>query len=289
MSRGNIMKLRWIIVIASLLFIACDDVKIVKDYYPSGELKAKYRLEDGELHGTYYEYYKSGGYKEQSIYQNGKLNGWRRVYFENGLLNWEAQYKDGKANGIFKNYYENGNLLSESVFKNDVEDSVTRWYYPDGSIEKELQYKDGHLHGIARFYYENGQIRLDAVIDLGTTIYYKRYSESGVPIQEFRDVMINMPDTVCTETKFTIETDLMGPELVDFEAIFEVASNTDFDYFEITFNENKYRFDTVINETGRYIVSVNYWLMGSPYISLDSIYVVDCDNMSNIENSVGNN
>ncbi len=274
--------IQWCFLIVFFLFIlSCDDAKIIKDYYPTGELKAKYRIENEELHGTYYEYYKSGSYKEQSIYQNGKLNGIRRVYYENGKLDFEANYKKGKKHGVYKEFSSDGKLLGEGYFKNDLQDSITRWFYPDGSLEKEIQYKNGIKHGTAKFYYINGQVELFAIIENGITMYSIKYSENGDVLNEFRDLIINMPDTVCTDTKFEIELTLKGPEINNYSAIIEVSNETDLIFHEVVFKRNVYNLDTVFSKSGKYSLDVYYWIMDKPYISPDSIIVINCSNSSN--------
>ncbi len=271
------------LILLSVMFLwACNNVKIKKEYYPTGELKAKYRIENEELHGTYYEYYKSGSYKEQSIYQNGKLNGIRRVYYENGKLDFEASYKSGKKHGIYKEFSSEGKLLGEGYFKNDLQDSITRWFYPNGELEQETEFKNGLRHGKSVFYHENGHLKLDALLENDTTVYFKRYSKEGELEKEFRNIEIQtLSDTICVGDTCTFHIVLFGPQIDSLSAKIDISTNRP-EFKDFYFQNNAYTFDTLFLNTGEYRIRVYCKYEDEQgYAFTDSLWVINCGNASN--------
>lgn len=269
-------------VVIILSLFSCDDKTVVKENYPTGELKAKYFLENKKLHGTYYEYYKSGRYKEQSIYQNGKLNGIRRVYFDNGNLDFEANYKNGKENGLFKDYSKEGYLLCAINYKNGKQDSISRWYYPNGNLEQETEFNNGLQYGKSVFYYENGQIKLDALLENDTTVYFKRYSKEGELEKEFRNIEIQtLSDTICVGDTCTFHIVLFGPQIDSLSAKIDISTNSP-EFKDFYFQNNAYTFDTLFFNTGEYRIRVYCKYEDEQgYVFTDSLWVINCGNTSN--------
>ena len=66
-----------------------------EEYYESGQLKSKFNLADGKLHGPHETYYENGQLKYKWNYEDGKMHGLQKDYEEDGSLSFSIKYENG--------------------------------------------------------------------------------------------------------------------------------------------------------------------------------------------------
>lgn len=105
---------------AFLIFCFCSCTKTTKEYYPNGELRAEYTLDNKKKEGVYNEYYPSGELKIEAHYQQGLLDGARKEFYQNGKSKKTTYYKRDIKDGFEYFYNSDGKLdsLEESVLIN---------------------------------------------------------------------------------------------------------------------------------------------------------------------------
>ncbi len=99
-----------VVVVVAVSSVAYAEV--LKDYYPSGQLKLEY------------------------AYKDGKQEGITKYYYESGQLEWEGNYKDGKREGIGREYYPSGQLKGEAYIMNGALISQKK-YDENGNLESD--------------------------------------------------------------------------------------------------------------------------------------------------------
>jgi len=96
------------------------DMKVKKDYYSDGQLKAEYVFKKGELIFLL-GYHQNGRLWEQVSFKGGRQNGLSRIFDQDGNPREEWSYKNGRLNGISRRYYDNGLLREEREYRDDCE------------------------------------------------------------------------------------------------------------------------------------------------------------------------
>ena len=260
-----------------LFFASCKDNR--KEYYPTGELKAEYKIKSNHLHGAVKEYYKNGTLKEKAFYKNGELEGIKKVYYKNGKLDYETEFKNNIENGFHKDYSKEGILVAEGYFIDGKQDGITRWYFPDGKIEQEEEFKNGIPHGIYKSYYENGQIKLYALRDRNNTVFYKEYTKKGDLKDEYRLISIEFEnDSIYFGEQCKAELQVYGalPEKSYLE-VFLADMETDFDipFEKILLKEGKATYTTIPDMTGRHILNARIKVDTTMFSNTSDLYVLE--------------
>lgn len=135
-------------------------MKLIKEYYANGCLKAK-GLMEGDL-------------------KQGK---WM-FYYENGELQMEVNYKDNIESGEFKRWYQNGNLAVETFYLQGKNSGSWKEYYENGKVKEVGEYKNGE-YSPTDFWDEEGiQLLRNGT---GKKIEKFGYSELDVYEQYFED------------------------------------------------------------------------------------------------------
>jgi len=89
-----------------------DKKKIIKSYFPGGNLEAVYEYENGKLNGTTRQYFENGVMKAEIRYENDKRQGLAKFYYPSGMLMAKIGYVDNKENGERKLYDETGKPMT---------------------------------------------------------------------------------------------------------------------------------------------------------------------------------
>ncbi len=154
------------------------------EYFPATTVvKAKYKLKNGKIEGTYKEFYKNKNPKIIAKYENGLLEGEYLTYYDNAQLQVKEQYKEGTKHGVSYLYNTKGKLLNLTSYYYDkkqgysydfLENIKLEKYYDDDELifEKEFTYDDTLLK--EKRYFKNGDVK--------TTDYY--YSDVSDKIQK---------------------------------------------------------------------------------------------------------
>ena len=185
-------------VIDSTYYLMGDPNDMIREYYPTGEMKSMGRYIGGNPHGQHSEYLVDGTKSIDEYYEFGDLisstayalnNNPLRVntyYFDNmRTLQWYAP--DGKT-ALIKLYYTDNTLFKISCAQKGgkmmdyenigTEEQTFKAYYPNGALGAVISYKNGVLHGTRSLYYSNGQAYETATFSEGNfegpvTTYYQ--------------------------------------------------------------------------------------------------------------------
>lgn len=86
------MKTTLLIIVVAIC-IACS--KTHKEYYPNGNIKLKYRIDNGLKDGEYILYYESGSINIKGNYSKNNKHGWWYIYDSSMLLYNQVYYHNG--------------------------------------------------------------------------------------------------------------------------------------------------------------------------------------------------
>jgi antitoxin component YwqK of YwqJK toxin-antitoxin module len=78
--------------------------------YPSGIIKAKGTLKNGEKQGLWESFFEDGTRWSSTYYNSGKPNGYSITYYKNGTVQYKGEYKNGERTGHWEFYLEDGTL-----------------------------------------------------------------------------------------------------------------------------------------------------------------------------------
>ncbi|MEE9166606.1 MAG: metallophosphoesterase [Candidatus Neomarinimicrobiota bacterium] len=92
--------------------------------YDNGQLKAQWRMKDGDFDGIQTQWYRSGRKKGEWNYTGGELDGKQIQWYENRRLKLEHYYHDGVPVGKWTEWHENGFVKGEWYFEGGKE--ITR-------------------------------------------------------------------------------------------------------------------------------------------------------------------
>jgi antitoxin component YwqK of YwqJK toxin-antitoxin module len=226
------------IIILSFLFllISCKN-HLVKEYYDTGEIKAKYyKTKDGVVEGKAIFYYKDGTIEEEAEYvmnerhgvvkkyfpngnlkaiynyNKGYLHNLNKVYYQNGNLNWEQEYINGFKEGIYKDYNEDGDLVSKATFLNNKLHGEVIFYFNDGSIKSISNYQGGLGNGLFKSYFEDGKLKNESIYVNDEKVYSKIFdNNSKIKLVFHRVDIMTDNDTVFVGEKINIRIKVYGP------------------------------------------------------------------------------
>ena len=153
-----------------------------KEFYPTGELKAKGKYKKGKRTGLWKFYYKDGKTEQTGYYYKGKPHKTWKYYDHNGtLLKYETYYK-GRYDGPYYLFSYKGDTMVWGFFTDGERDSTWKFIYQDkwetGPYKDGLKeglwtrkllvnnktiykanYIQGVPHGKVYYYFNNGKIR----------------------------------------------------------------------------------------------------------------------------------
>ena len=126
------------ITIILLNLCSCQTNEIVENY-PSGKVKAIYKIKDSKIHGVYKEFYENGNLKKEVYYSEGIKDSVSHNYFEkkNHVLSSTVFWKKDKV--VYqKNYFFKGGLKSEGEVLNDSL-KIGKWdFYSQNGYKSEI-------------------------------------------------------------------------------------------------------------------------------------------------------
>ena len=127
-------------------------------YYSDGQLRFRYTLYKGKLHGTGRMWYENGQLKREDPFHKGILHGRQRSWNPDGQIISEFYYINDCYDGSRREWYSNGNLKLECFYKmNLLEGNLTEWH-PNGFLKERGSYLQGERHGIWKEYDTAGQL-----------------------------------------------------------------------------------------------------------------------------------
>ncbi len=173
----NMMKKIVTLVIVSLLFISCTEVK--KEYYPSGKVKSETEMKGGKEHGTVIVYHeKTHPIMMKYQMKNGVKDGSFEKFYFDGSCEYQAFYVDGKLEGKEVMFDKDGGIVYEANYKNGLKDGPYSTYHSKGMLKEKGAFKNDLWEGEWLYYDENGMIVGDATFTGGTGALHA-YNENG--------------------------------------------------------------------------------------------------------------
>ncbi|MCX7861869.1 MAG: hypothetical protein N2449_02610 [Bacteroidales bacterium] len=174
-----------------------------KEYYETGEIKAKGKYYNNYKTDEWIYYYPSGKIEQKGKYKKGKYNGKWTWYYENGNIWREEYYEEGKEEGAFVEYndtgkvilkgqyfdgertgywlYSVGDIIEKGKYIEGLKDSTWISFYENGKICEEIPYMQGQQNGKYRWYYPNGNLKVEGYYIMGKKEkkwYY--FDENGI-------------------------------------------------------------------------------------------------------------
>ncbi len=173
-----------------------------KEFYLSGELRAKGNYQNNQKSGLWSYYYKNGGKEQSGNYMRGLADGLWTWYYISGNLLREEGYFNGREDGEMIEYSEKGEIISKGNFINGekegswsyfsgdhiekgdyitgLRDGEWQYYYADGKIHFEGNFFQGFANGKHKFYYPNGSIKEERFYEMGIKEKnWKKYDKEG--------------------------------------------------------------------------------------------------------------
>jgi antitoxin component YwqK of YwqJK toxin-antitoxin module len=158
------------------------NVRLVRQFFSNGRLKAEILVKDDKRHGITKNYNSSGKLLSTVNYVNGK--------------------KEGKTT----NYYTNGKVHSTIMYKNGVKEGNAVWYYKSGKIYSINPFVNNKLKGIQKKYYENGKLQAEIPYKDGQPgIGLKEYTSEGKLITNYPKIIIREINHIATSDRFVLK------------------------------------------------------------------------------------
>ncbi len=138
---------RWVSFLLIFIISGCDDPRIKKEYYPSGEIKLEYSVDD-----------------------DMKKDGIQKEFWENGEIKGVYEWNHGVPDGTYQDYFSSGKPSAIGHFTNGLQDSIETIYYENGKIKTICYYENGERNGKFYSYFQNGSRSMIADSKNDTTI-----------------------------------------------------------------------------------------------------------------------
>jgi hypothetical protein len=235
-----------------VIFLAFGCKSPEQEFYDTGELRAKYYLdENGEYQGKVISYYKNGQIEEEA-------------FFEHGI-----------AEGLIIKYDSLGNLYAKGNFANGKEEGVFEYFHPNGDLDFYISYKNGKKNGFTKTFKPDGKLKFESFYINDTAFYFKNIAKDTV----YRSISL-APNVFETSSKNPDELTLTvyGPLEKNSRFVytmydgFEREMYTDSLYLKALTTKIKVRdFDKPETYTLRGILKIN----NEEHYPLSSIIVVD--------------
>jgi antitoxin component YwqK of YwqJK toxin-antitoxin module len=159
-----------------------NNVRMVRQFFPNGYLKAEIQVKDNKRHGI------------------------TRNYSSNGRLISTVNYVNGKKDGKTTNYYSAGKVHSTILYKNGVREGDAVWYYKSGRPYSINPYVNNKLNGVQKKYYENGKLQAEIPYwDGQPGIGLKEYTPEGKLITKYPKIIIQEVNQITTSDKFILK------------------------------------------------------------------------------------
>ena len=180
------------------------DFNFKKDYFPNGQLKALYMVQNGYKNGIQTNYDSLGNTLAAFAYRNDTLlsEGWFTKeglkdslwieYFPNQTKSAKGNYKNGKKEGLWIYYFANGDVEQKGRYQQDLPTGEWLWYYPNGQVRRQENFFKGQYEGAVLDYDSLGtllQSRNFTYNTLDGDLYYfiGDHQEKGNMVNGFRE------------------------------------------------------------------------------------------------------
>jgi antitoxin component YwqK of YwqJK toxin-antitoxin module len=173
-----------------------------KDFYITGELRARGNYSNNRRTGEWIFYFKNGRIEQKGRFLSGRYDGEWIWYYDTGEIWREESYFNGSEDGYAVEYSRSGDIIAAGNYINGEKDGEWihvvgdhkevgeyisglregKWiyYYEDGSKKFEGNYVRGLPDGNQFYYYKNGTIQEEQYYNAGLRErIWRKYDESG--------------------------------------------------------------------------------------------------------------
>ncbi len=159
-----------------------NNVRIVRQFFSNGYLKAEIRIKDNKRHGI------------------------TKNYSSNGRLLSTINYENGKKEGKTTNYYSSGKVHSTILYKNGIREGDAVWYYKSGRPYSINPYVYNKLNGVQKKYYENGKLLAEIPYKDGQPgTGLKEYTSEGKLITQYPEIIIQEVNQITASERFILK------------------------------------------------------------------------------------
>lgn len=118
-------------IVIVMFFFSCNNIQT--EFYKNGRLKAEYYLQDGVLHGDYFQYDMEGKLIAHHIYTKGKRSD-SSIYYSENKIKYIDYYHDERVY-YQKHFYPNGKIKKEgNLLKAGFPIGNWRYYNTEGNL-----------------------------------------------------------------------------------------------------------------------------------------------------------
>lgn len=127
-----------------MLVPACRKQQEQIEYYPTGQIKYVYKLEEEPYGNALYTYYPNGKLESKSFWQSGKQNGKAIFYYPSSGIKSTSFWKMGLPSTESKSYYENGKVKENLFWGNNGAIQVLHDFYQNGKRKRIVAFSKLH-------------------------------------------------------------------------------------------------------------------------------------------------
>ena len=113
---------------------------IYNTYFTSGEVEAKYHIEDGLLDGEVVFFHQDGAVKETGAYASGEKDGTWMQWNTEGIKTAQAEYVEGIKDGVWIVWDDQGNKRYHMVYQEGDKIDVWKIWDEQGNLLSERSY-----------------------------------------------------------------------------------------------------------------------------------------------------
>ncbi len=124
------------------------------DPFPSGTVRLRSAVLDGQLHGESTAWFTNGVVELREQFQRGLSHGPRLTWHASGQKRSEGFLEAGQQQGVYRQWHENGKLAVEAGFAAGKPHGLSRAWHPDGSLKAEALLNHGEVQ--VRHVYPDG-------------------------------------------------------------------------------------------------------------------------------------
>lgn len=130
-----------------------------KEYYETGELRAKGTYRNNRREGEWVFYYRDGKVEQYGNYVKGLADGeWKWVH-PNGNVWREEIFYEGKEEGLAIEYNDTGMVVAKGTYVDGEREG--EWLINVGEHREEGEYRLGRRNGVWKFYFRNEKLKYE--------------------------------------------------------------------------------------------------------------------------------
>lgn len=130
-----------------------------KEYYETGELRARGKYVNNRREGKWTFYYRDGKVEQQGHYSKGLSDGEWKWTYPSGNPWREENYYEGKEDGPAIEYTDSGTVIAKGQYIDGERDG--KWVIDIGEHREEGEYRAGQRNGVWKYYFKRGKVKYE--------------------------------------------------------------------------------------------------------------------------------